>query len=410
MAGLSLVCGLRSCGSALRCGAARSCALRGSGRRLLSTAAAEAAPAAEAEATGLRWLLKEGQVDSGFWQGSALLAATLGAVTFTSEEQRKTACASLLQAYRSAGLEKKYIGDKQLVEDYVKKYSVAALNVLMASPVFYFSFARVYSQPLSVCCVRGLTGSLRIVPFMFGFYGFFAVASPFAAQMLMRGGTPYAKARDDGAMYIFPPLIFVESIVELRGCGVTFAQMTPSSFIIFIPALVGRLLTGIVTQTNKVGQEESVKLLPDSWNTQDAPTWQQHTYLLFDKLALDKEFVVTCAVRTATHTLHLTHAPPYTRSNSSRASPLRVLHPAPPSRLLPPLTPPLTPRLTPRLEPARVHRVPPSSSTSSTPSRSCSSPTESRRRSVRLAASWPLASTVRSSRVSPSSARLSSCA
>ena len=265
------------------------------GRRFVSNVAAEAVPAAEAEATGLRWLLKEGQVDSGFWQGTALLGVTLGAITVSSEEMRRNALASLLQAYRACGLEKQYIGDKALVEDYIKKYSLASLNVLMASPVFYFSFARVVGEPLSICLVRALTGSLRITPFMFSFYAFFAVASPFATQYLMRGGSPYAEARDNGAMYIFPPLIFVEAVVELRGCGVTFAQMTASSFFIFIPALIGRLVTGIVTQTNKVGQEETVPLLPASWNTQDAPTWQQHTYLLFDKLALDKEFVVTCA-------------------------------------------------------------------------------------------------------------------
>merc|ERR1712185_506516 len=39
----------------------------------------------------------------------------------------------------------------------------------------------------------------------------------------------------------------------------------------------------------------SQPLLPAAWNDADAPTWQQHTYMLFERLALDKEFVVTCA-------------------------------------------------------------------------------------------------------------------
>ena len=33
-------------------------------------------------------------------------------------------------------------------------------------------------------------------------------------------------------------------------------------------------------------------ILPASW--QDGPTWQQHTYMTFDMLRLDKEFAVTC--------------------------------------------------------------------------------------------------------------------
>ena len=67
-----------------------------------------------------------------------------------------------------------------------------------------------------------------------------------------------------------------------------------SSFILFIPALVGRLATGVLTQQQKVGAEASEPLLPASWEY--GPTWQAHTYQLFQMLALDKEFVVTCAV------------------------------------------------------------------------------------------------------------------
>ena len=44
-----------------------------------------------------------------------------------------------------------------------------------------------------------------------------------------------------------------------------------------------------------MGTEAGPPLLPESWNDADAPTWQQHTYMTFERLALDKEFVVTCA-------------------------------------------------------------------------------------------------------------------
>jgi hypothetical protein len=50
-------------------------------------------------------------------------------------------------------------------------------------------------------------------------------------------------------------LVWFEALVELRGCGVTFAQMSPKAFLIFIPALVGRLASGVLLQANKVGKE-----------------------------------------------------------------------------------------------------------------------------------------------------------
>ena len=283
-------------GSALlRC--ARSCAARAPqqacrapARRQLCTAVAEVA---EAESGGLRWLLKEGQVDSGFWQGTALLAAIVGAVQVSSEEQRKAVVGSLLQGYRTCGLQTEYVGDRALIEDFVRKNAIAACNVLMASPVFYFMFSRIYGQPISVCLVRSVTGSLRITPFMFSFYGFFALACPFATQMLMqRHGQTYAEAKGNGGLVIFPPLVFVEAIVELRGCGVTFGQMTASSFLIFVPALIGRLATGVLTQQQKVGVE-SESVLPADW--QEGPTWQQHTYMTFEMLHLDKDFFTTAA-------------------------------------------------------------------------------------------------------------------
>ena len=262
-------------------------------RRLLSTAA----EATEAEATGLRWLLKEGQVDSGFWQGTALLGAVIGGVTVSSEEQRKAAVVSLLGFYRSCGLKEEYISDKVLIVDYVRKNSAAACNVLMASPVFYFMFSRIYGYSLAVCAVRSITGSARIVPFMFSFYAFFAIVCPFATAELMKLGQKYEEASTNAAIGVMlSGFVFIEALVELRGCGVTFSQMTVGSFIMFIPALVGRLTTGVLTQQQKTGAEEaSAPFLPASWNDADAPTWQQHTYMLFDRLALDNEFLVTCA-------------------------------------------------------------------------------------------------------------------
>ena len=41
-----------------------------------------------------------------------------------------------------------------------------------------------------------------------------------------------------GLVMIMSGFVAIEAVVELRGCGVLFSQMTASSFAIFIPALV----------------------------------------------------------------------------------------------------------------------------------------------------------------------------
>ena len=38
---------------------------------------------------------------------------------------------------------------------------------------------------------------------------------------------------------ILSGFVAIEAVVELRGCGVLFSQMTAASFAIFIPALIG---------------------------------------------------------------------------------------------------------------------------------------------------------------------------
>ena len=200
--------------------------------------AAEAEAAKAAEHTGLKWLLVEGQVDSGMWQGAALLGAVVAGVQLASEKQRETAINALLGGYRACGLTADKISDRQLIEDYVRKNAAAAVNVVMASPTFYFLFAKMHGQSLAVSTVRAFTGTLRIVPFMGFFYGFFAVTVPFVTQFLMQRGQSYEEANGNAAIAVMlSGFVFVEALVELRGCGVTFSQMTYSSFLIFIPAL-----------------------------------------------------------------------------------------------------------------------------------------------------------------------------
>ena len=126
--------------------------------------AAEAEAAKAAEHTGLKWLLVEGQVDSGMWQGAALLGAVVAGVQLASEKQRETAINALLGGYRACGLTADKISDRQLIEDYVRKNAAAAVNVVMASPTFYFLFAKMHGQSLAVSSVRAFTGARARAP------------------------------------------------------------------------------------------------------------------------------------------------------------------------------------------------------------------------------------------------------
>ena len=73
----------------------------------------------------------------------------------------------------------------QLIEDFMRKNVAAAANVVMASPVFYFTFSAIVGETLAVSLVRAVTGTMRIVPFMGVFYGAFAVISPFLVDYFM---------------------------------------------------------------------------------------------------------------------------------------------------------------------------------------------------------------------------------
>ena len=262
----------------------------------------------------LKWLLREGQIDSGMWQGAIMLGGVVGG-TYTASNEQCTGFISLMIAtYRACGLKEALISDVVLVEDFIRKNVLAACNVLMASPVFYFAFAKIMNEGFVVSAIRGISGTLRIVPFMGFFYGFFAVVCPFVTQYFMEShGQDYAEASGTASIVVMlSGFVFIEALVELRGVGVTFAQMTLGSFLLFIPALIGRLATGVLTQQQKVeqappespyplhlpfislasplhlpcispaspqvGQTTHESLLPEDWNDGSAPTWQQHTH------------------------------------------------------------------------------------------------------------------------------------
>ena len=126
---------------------------------------------------------------------------------------------------------------------------------------------------------------------MSSFYAIFALAGPIMAQKLMEQGMEYKAARENsGTILMFGGLIGVEAIVELQGCGVAFASMRPAAFAIFIPALIGRLATGVLTQFRKIG-EEYQNLLPVEWKEGNAV--QQWCYRGFEAMCIDESFMVT---------------------------------------------------------------------------------------------------------------------
>jgi len=130
-------------------GAARPQQLRPVARKLCTSA-----PGAAAEAeSGLAWLKREGQVDSGFWQGTALFASVCLGVAVASDAQRVAAIDFLLDGYRKCGLSEE-MTDRKVIEDYVRKNAAAATNVIYASPTFYFLFAKMHGQSWAVSSVR----------------------------------------------------------------------------------------------------------------------------------------------------------------------------------------------------------------------------------------------------------------
>ena len=177
-------------------------------------------------------LLREGQVDSGFFQGSALIGGMVLGVQMASEEQRERGVALVLKGFRAVGLDRR-ITDRQvlflfslthpmhphmshphfphispeclvlqIIEDYLQKNVAAAINVIYASPAFYFLFASMHQQTFAVSCVRAITGSMRIVPFMGAFYGTFALIHPFVTSYCIARGEEYEAAKGSAAAYV----------------------------------------------------------------------------------------------------------------------------------------------------------------------------------------------------------------
>ena len=83
------------------------------------------------------------------------------------------------------------------------------------------------------------------------------------------------------------------------------------------------------------GDESSFVLLPASWGEAGAPTWQAHTYALFERLHIDKDFAVTSVGTTVFQYILNVRRPPFAR-HLPLAAACAAHCPPPPARLPPP--------------------------------------------------------------------------
>ena len=77
-----------------------------------------------------------------------------------------------VELFRGLGLKREHITDRQLIKDYFEKNILAAQNVVLASPTFYFMWHLIHGTRLSVTLARSITGTIRIVPFMVRFFSY----------------------------------------------------------------------------------------------------------------------------------------------------------------------------------------------------------------------------------------------
>lgn len=166
--------------------------------------------------------------------------------------------------------------------------------MILASPAFYFSWHLIHRESIVNCVLRSVTGTLRIVPFMGMFYGSFALLLPFVTGALMQHrGQTFEEAKGNSMMgSLLCGFVFMEALIELRGCGVAYSQLRPMHFIIFMPALVGRLAAGVLTQYNKIG-EEFVSVVPEEWAAAEAPAWQRALARVAKTACIDAQFFTT---------------------------------------------------------------------------------------------------------------------
>jgi hypothetical protein len=209
----------------------------------------------------------------------------------TTQEEKKDYLVQVLYKLRALGINKSNLDDEKLANMFMKCIEGAANNV-MASPLFYTAWHLIHRQSLPVSIVRGITGTLRIAPFMALFYFFAGIVVPYSTNHFMNTGKDFDTAYNYSFYTLTLALSILEVVVELVGCGVAFKQMSVAPLLVFYPALIGRIASGVLLQIEKTG-EEFQNILSKDFNAENAPAWQRKLYELFDTLAIDQSFFIT---------------------------------------------------------------------------------------------------------------------
>eukprot|EP00939_MAST-03C_sp_MAST-3C-sp1_P004379 g4379.t1 len=238
------------------------------------------------------WKVKA-QIDGMVYVG---VVSAFGWITFDAvagQDTKRKITESVIGFYRSMGVKSEHVSNKQLVEDYMKKYMAACINCLLASPAFYFLYHFIHQQGFKWSLARSFTGTVRIVPIMAIMYGATALTTPILNEYFQSRGQTYKEATSTSQVVVLiGGMSFLESIVELQGCGVPLGNITPTAIAIFLPALIGRIVAGVFVQASKTGAQFE-NILPESWKHENASMWQKRACALFDTLCIDTSFFVT---------------------------------------------------------------------------------------------------------------------
>ena len=233
------------------------------------------------------------QLDRSVYMGLGWLGLGTFVAYGVSDNTKTKSVVALVETMRALGLNQA-LDDARLIGGFFKTNLSAGINVIAASPAFYFSWHLIHGEGVATCLLRSVTGTLRIVPFMGIFYGSFAVVLPFVTAHLMgEYGQEFEAAKSNTMMgALLSGFAFLESVIELRGCGVAYSQLRPGHFAIFVPAIIGRIAAGVLTQFEKVGAEFH-SIAPEAWGDPDAPAALRAVARVCEVACIDISFFTT---------------------------------------------------------------------------------------------------------------------
>ena len=236
--------------------------------------------AAEARVAEAKTLAEQAHLNSGTYIGAACLGGALLVAEFVPEQTLAGFIVQTVDFYRDVlGVPAERVNDAALVVDNFQQAMDGAACLLGASPLFYGMFHLIHRVPVHLCLLRAATGTLQIVPVMATFFALLGLGTPLAANAIMvRTGEAYGTAKFKGqAAILFGGLILGEVAIELKGCGVPMRAIRLFALAAFLPALIGRLATGVALQVTK-NTDEFANVLPAGFKKPDAPAWQREPF------------------------------------------------------------------------------------------------------------------------------------